>query len=242
MLGYGSGNFAFSLLGLVVAVNLQFFYTDYVGLSAGLVSWALLVARLFDTFVDPLMGNLSDRTHSTLGRRRPYILGAAVPLGLAFYCLFAPPAVPDPALHQGMLLLYLLVLYTLTYFICTTASARSSPMTTSSGRGSSRCAGVAIILATATSAACFWLADGTIGFFSLAGARWRQLRQLPDTAALHGGGPYRSGRDVHRWPSRRGVLCDLVIRHQSRQRGNRLRSLAGPRARRLRARGGAPRR
>ncbi|MBS1106167.1 MAG: hypothetical protein H6Q91_1669, partial [Deltaproteobacteria bacterium] len=35
ILGYGAGNFAFSLLGLVVAVNLQFFYTDYVGLSAG---------------------------------------------------------------------------------------------------------------------------------------------------------------------------------------------------------------
>jgi hypothetical protein len=34
MVGYGTGNFAFALLGLVVAVNLQFFYTDYVGLSA----------------------------------------------------------------------------------------------------------------------------------------------------------------------------------------------------------------
>ena len=41
IIGYGTGNFAFALLRLVVAVNLQFFYTDYVGLSAGLVSWAL---------------------------------------------------------------------------------------------------------------------------------------------------------------------------------------------------------
>ena len=45
ILAYGAGNFAFSLLGLVVAVNLQFFYTDYVGLSAGLVAWSLLFAR-----------------------------------------------------------------------------------------------------------------------------------------------------------------------------------------------------
>ncbi|MCX5738828.1 MAG: MFS transporter [Proteobacteria bacterium] len=91
ILGYGAGNFAFSMLGLVVAVNLQFFYTDYVGLSAGLVSWALLFARLFDAFVDPLMGWLSDRTHTRWGRRRPWMLGAALPLGLAFYGLFAPP-------------------------------------------------------------------------------------------------------------------------------------------------------
>src|SRR6266403_6397058 len=85
IIGYGTGNFAFALLGLVVAVNLQFFYTDYVGLSAGLVSWALLFARLFDAFVDPLMGWVSDRTHTRLGRRRPYILGSAIPLGIAFY-------------------------------------------------------------------------------------------------------------------------------------------------------------
>jgi glycoside/pentoside/hexuronide:cation symporter, GPH family len=119
MVGYGTGNFAFSLLGLVIAVNLQFFYTDYVGLSAGLVSWALLVARLFDAFVDPLMGYASDRTRTRYGRRRPYIVGSAVPLGIAFYCLFAPPEVADPAQHQGGLLLYLLTLYTLTYFIWT---------------------------------------------------------------------------------------------------------------------------
>jgi GPH family glycoside/pentoside/hexuronide:cation symporter len=119
MLGYGAGNFAFALLGLVVAVNLQFFYTDYVGLSAGLVSWALLFARLFDAFVDPLMGYVSDRTTTRFGRRRPYIMGSALPLGVAFYFLFAPPVVADPAQNQGALLLYLLVLYTLTYFIWT---------------------------------------------------------------------------------------------------------------------------
>ncbi len=117
--GYGSGNFAFALLGLVVAVNLQFFYTDIVGLSAGLVSWALLFARLFDAFVDPLMGWVSDRTRIGLGRRRPYLLAAALPLGVAFHRLFAPPAVQDPAHAQGLLLGYLLVLYTLTYFVWT---------------------------------------------------------------------------------------------------------------------------
>ena len=122
MIGYGVGNFAFALLGLVVAVNLQFFYTDYVGLSAGFVSWALLFARLFDAFVDPLMGYLSDRTQTRLGRRRPYMLGSALPLGVSFYYLFAPPTVADAAHNQGVLLTYMLALYTLTYFIWTVAA------------------------------------------------------------------------------------------------------------------------
>ena len=115
ILGYGAGNFAFSLLGLVVAVNLQFFYTDYVGLSAGLVAWALLFARLFDAFVDPLMGWLSDRTHTRFGRRRPWMLGVALPLGVAFYGLFAPPQLEG----QGALLGYLMLLYTGTFLLWT---------------------------------------------------------------------------------------------------------------------------
>lgn len=118
-LAYGAGNFAFALLGLVVAVNLQFFYTDYVGLSAGLVSWSLLFARVFDSFADPVMAYVSDRTRARLGRRRPYILGAALPLGVAFYLLFTPPAVEDPAAQQGALLLYMVALYTTTYVIWT---------------------------------------------------------------------------------------------------------------------------
>ncbi|MEN8183631.1 MAG: MFS transporter [Myxococcota bacterium] len=119
VIGYGAGNFAFALLGLVVAVNLQFFYTDYVGLSAGLVSWSLLFARLFDGFTDPVMGYLSDRTRTRLGRRRPYILGTAIPLAIAFYYLFTPPEVADPENHQGFLLAYMLVLYVVTYFLWT---------------------------------------------------------------------------------------------------------------------------
>src|SRR5262245_61430620 len=84
-LAYGAGNFAFALLGLVVAVNLQFFYTDYVGLAAGLVSWSLLFARVFDSFADPVMAYVSDRSGHRLGRRRPFILGVALPVGAGFH-------------------------------------------------------------------------------------------------------------------------------------------------------------
>lgn len=117
--GYSAGNFGFALLGLVVAVNLQFFYTDFVGLSAGLVAWSLLFARLFDSITDPLMGYISDRTHSRWGRRRPFIVGAAIPLAIAFYFLFSPPQFENPEQHQTALLFYMLVLYILTYFIWT---------------------------------------------------------------------------------------------------------------------------
>lgn len=119
MVAYGSGNFAFALLGLVITVNLQYFYTDYVGLSAGLVAWSLLFAKVFDSVTDPLMGYLSDRTHTRFGRRRPYFLATALPLAAAFYFLFTPPSVAAEGAGQGELLTYMLVLYILTYLFWT---------------------------------------------------------------------------------------------------------------------------
>lgn len=105
-----------------MAVNLQFFYTDFVGLSAGLVAWSLLAARVFDSLTDPVMGYLSDRTNSRFGRRRPYFFLAAIPLVIAFYFLLSPPILDDPENHQGYLLAYVLSLYILTYFIWTVAA------------------------------------------------------------------------------------------------------------------------
>lgn len=37
-------------------------------------------------------GAISDRTRSRLGRRHPYMLATAVPLGIVFYLVWVPPS------------------------------------------------------------------------------------------------------------------------------------------------------
>ncbi|MCZ6784354.1 MAG: MFS transporter, partial [Proteobacteria bacterium] len=48
-------------------------------------------SRAFDALTDPLMGWLSDRTRSRLGRRRPWMLAGAPLCAVAFVLMFAPP-------------------------------------------------------------------------------------------------------------------------------------------------------
>jgi len=53
---------------------------------------------------------VSDTTRSRWGRRRPYVVLSALPMGIAFYLLFAPPQ-----LSSGLLLWYLLGINLLLY-------------------------------------------------------------------------------------------------------------------------------
>jgi GPH family glycoside/pentoside/hexuronide:cation symporter len=74
------------LFGLVLL-----FYNQLVGVDPALVGLALSVALLIDALWDPIVGQISDNTRSRLGRRHPYIYGAAIPAAICFGLLFMPP-------------------------------------------------------------------------------------------------------------------------------------------------------
>ena len=63
---------------------LLFYYSQVIGLRADLVSLGILIALIFDAVSDPLVGYLSDKTQTRLGRRRPWIFASIIPVGLSF--------------------------------------------------------------------------------------------------------------------------------------------------------------
>jgi glycoside/pentoside/hexuronide:cation symporter, GPH family len=90
-IGYGAGEFSSSVFFTVTTVILMIFLTDNVGLSATLAGTALLIGKLWDAVIDPAIGYLSDRTRTRMGRRRPWLLFAAVPFAAAFALMFRNP-------------------------------------------------------------------------------------------------------------------------------------------------------
>jgi len=71
---YGVADLGIAMLTASVQFFLLFFYTDVVIIDPGLAGTALLVGKLtWDAINDPLMGYLSDRTRTRIGRRRPYL-------------------------------------------------------------------------------------------------------------------------------------------------------------------------
>jgi len=88
---FGLGQAAEGVKGRAFETFLFFYYEQVLGLSAGLSAVALVIAVGWDAISDPLMGSISDATHSRWGRRHPYMYGAALPLAVSFFCLFSPP-------------------------------------------------------------------------------------------------------------------------------------------------------
>ena len=69
---------------------LLFFYSNIIGLNPGLAGSAIFIALCVDAVSDPLMGTISDRTNSSLGRRHPYMFISFIPMSLGYILLFAP--------------------------------------------------------------------------------------------------------------------------------------------------------
>ena len=101
-LGFGifdlGGNMLFTMLGFFCLKYL----TDIAGLAAALAGAAWMIGKVWDAVTDPMMGFISDRTLSRMGRRRPYLLFGAIPMMLSLWLFFTAPDISD----QTMLMLW----------------------------------------------------------------------------------------------------------------------------------------
>ena len=70
---------------------LTYFYTDKIGLAAGVVGTILLLTKFIDAFTDLIMGRVVDKTKSKYGKARPWFLWMSLPMGIMCIALFCIP-------------------------------------------------------------------------------------------------------------------------------------------------------
>jgi GPH family glycoside/pentoside/hexuronide:cation symporter len=89
---YGFGSVAFGVKDNGFAFFLLLYYNQVLGLPEAYVGLGILIALLVDATVDPLVGYVSDHFRSPWGRRHPFMYAAALPVAVAYYFLWSPPA------------------------------------------------------------------------------------------------------------------------------------------------------
>lgn len=89
--GYGFGDMASSMFWKIFGMYSLFFYTDVFGITAAAAGTMFLLARVWDSFFDLLVGIAADRTKTRWGRYRPYILWFAIPFSvMGVFTFFVP--------------------------------------------------------------------------------------------------------------------------------------------------------
>ena len=116
--GYMLGNVANDFTFIFASLYLQVFYTDVLGISAGLVGTMFLLARIVDAFTDTAMGRICDKTKATKnGKFRPWLLRACGPVALASFLMYQTWATNLP---MTLRIVYMFVTYLFWGSICYT--------------------------------------------------------------------------------------------------------------------------
>jgi len=110
-LAYGAGDLGPAITANILSVFLLIFFTNVAGLSPGIAGSLLMLGKIWDAFNDPMVGWVSDRTKSKLGRRLPWMLWGAVPFGI-FFCLqwVVPDFSANSTINQWSLVAYYLAI------------------------------------------------------------------------------------------------------------------------------------
>ncbi len=90
-LGYLFGDFGNDFTFILSTSILMKFYTDVMGVSAGVVGTLMMLARFVDAITDVTMGRICDGARRTkAGKFKPWLMRMCIPVALASFLMYAP--------------------------------------------------------------------------------------------------------------------------------------------------------
>ena len=112
-INWGVGEIGIATYVGITMSYMLYYLTEVQHVTPAVAGLVLLIPRLWDAAIDPLVGLVSDRTQTRWGRRRPFLLGGSLSYGLFFGTIFLLP--PGMAMHTK------LVAFVAAYMLTSTA-------------------------------------------------------------------------------------------------------------------------
>lgn len=92
LLIFASTSMPIALIAIGLFMFVPIVYSSLGSITMGVAGLVILATRVWDFLTDPIVGWLSDRTRTRFGRRIPWMVMSWLPLSVAAYKLFVPPA------------------------------------------------------------------------------------------------------------------------------------------------------
>lgn len=114
---YGMGDFASNIFSVTIGSFVLIYLTNVVGLNSAIVGTLMLISKVLDGVTDVFFGSMIDRTHSKMGKARPWMFWSTFLLGIFLVLNFTIPEM-DQVWQYG----YFMVVYVLFNAVCYTAN------------------------------------------------------------------------------------------------------------------------
>lgn len=89
--GYGSGDVAGNVVYAFLSTFMMFYLTETIGMNVGVVGTLMALSKLFDGITDVFFGTLIDKTHTKMGKARPWMLYGYIGCAVSLAAIFMVP-------------------------------------------------------------------------------------------------------------------------------------------------------
>ena len=90
-IGYGAGDIAGNCVYALLTAFMMIYLTDTIGLNMGIVSTLIAASKVFDGVTDFFFGRMIDKTHTRMGKARPWMLWPYVGCAITLVACFSIP-------------------------------------------------------------------------------------------------------------------------------------------------------
>ena len=172
-IGYGSGDIGGNVVYAFLTFFVMIYLTDSVGLNSGIIGTLMAVAKIFDGISDVIFGSLIDKTHTKMGKARPWMLWPYFGCGVCLFAIFAIPTSWGKVAQYTFFLIFYVMLNAGFYTANNIAYSALTALVTKNENERVQLGSIRFVFAFTTSTIIQAITFGLVDYFGNDAAAWK---------------------------------------------------------------------
>ena len=172
-IGYGSGDIGGNVVYAFLTFFVMIYLTDSIGLNSGIIGTLMAVAKIFDGISDVIFGSLIDKTHTKMGKARPWMLWPYFGCGVCLFAIFAIPTSWGKVAQYAFFLIFYVMLNAGFYTANNIAYSALTALVTKNENERVQLGSIRFIFAFTTSTIIQAVTFGLVDYFGNDAAAWK---------------------------------------------------------------------
>ena len=172
-IGYGSGDIGGNVVYAFLTFFVMIYLTDSIGLNSGIIGTLMAVAKIFDGISDVIFGSLIDKTHTKMGKARPWMLWPYFGCGVCLFAIFAIPTSWGKVAQYTFFLIFYVMLNAVFYTANNIAYSALTALVTKNENERVQLGSIRFVFAFTTSTIIQAITFGLVDYFGNDAAAWK---------------------------------------------------------------------